>query len=204
MALRRVGDQMTVLGRRVALAAALFLAVVAISSLFAAKSAMAAEDAEVLPGSGIHYPGGFDSNTVDEVEGAVRSVERPARGPVRFRLETQTERYIVLTTPEWYFDDLGIALSDGMVVRVRGSKSLGKDLSLYIVAQEIKVVGTSMSYACRDDGGFPLWKRGRSGAAKSGGGTGTVGGQAGGSSSGHGTAVGGAGGSRIGGTGGRR
>lgn len=53
----------------------------------------------ILEESGIHYPGGFDLNTVGEVLGKASHFSRPGRGPVHFLLTTDREVYTVLTSP---------------------------------------------------------------------------------------------------------
>ena len=121
-------------------------------------NAVAQDSDTVLPGSGIRYPGGFDPNTVGEVRGKAEGLLRPERGPVGFRLDSGRESYIVIASPAWYWDDLGVEVREGMPVRVLGSKSLGRDGRLYIVAQEVEVEGTGKSLAFRDAGGHPLWK----------------------------------------------
>lgn len=116
----------------------------------------------MLPESGIHYPGGFDPNTVGEVHGIVNGFTRPASGPVQFRLDTGGETYTVLASPGWYWNDVGANILDKTEVLVRGSKSMGKDGKLYIVAQEVRKVSDGQSLAFRDEEGSPLWKgRGR-------------------------------------------
>ena len=131
----------------------------------------------VLPERGIHYPGGFDPNTVGKVQGVAYDFSRPASGPVQFRLDSGRETYTVLCSPGWYWNDLAAAISDKTVVLVQGSKSMGKDGRLYIVAQEIQNLSTGQSLAFRDDSGSPLWKgRGR----ERGGGRGGIGASQGG------------------------
>lgn len=133
--------------------------------------AQAADEGDtVLPESGIHYPGGFDPNTVGEVRGTASGLTRPERGPVRFRLHSERDSYTVLTAPAWFWSDLKIELPDGTPVRVQGSKSLGRDGNLYIIAQEVEIERTGKTLAFRDDGGFPLWKG--SGAGRTGRGNG--------------------------------
>ncbi|MBI5016020.1 MAG: OB-fold nucleic acid binding domain-containing protein [Deltaproteobacteria bacterium] len=117
----------------------------------------------MLPGSGIHYPGGFDQNTVGEVRGRARGLTRPEHGPVTFRLEAEGGSYTVVTSPAWYWDDLAPDLPDGAEVVVRGSKSLGRDEALYIVAQEVRVVATGTSLVFRSTQGRALWGGGRRG-----------------------------------------
>ena len=118
----------------------------------------------VLEESGIRYPDGFDPNTVGEVRGRVFGFSRPARGPVSFRLESSRETYTVLASPAWFWKDIKADLPEGAVVRVRGSKSLGKDGNLYIVAQEMRIMASDRSLVFRGEDGFPLWKGPVSGA----------------------------------------
>lgn len=148
-----------------------------------------AQDADtLLPESGIRYPGGFDPNTVGAVRGEAYGLLRPRSGPVRFRLESGRETYIVIASPAWYWDDLGVEIPDGTRLLVVGSKSLGRDGRLYIVAQEMDIAETGRSLAFRDDGGHPLWK-GPFGAGPRG--EGGMGGPMGGMGSGPGRGMGG-------------
>ncbi|NJD62942.1 MAG: hypothetical protein FIA93_09535 [Deltaproteobacteria bacterium] len=124
----------------------------------ALESAQAQESDTVLEGSGIRYPGGFDPNTVGEVRGKAYGLSVPERGPVRFRLETGKETYTVLASPKWFWKDLSADLPDGTEFRVRGSKTLGRDANLYVIAQRIRIGSSGRSMDLRDDDGFPLWK----------------------------------------------
>jgi len=128
----------------------------------------------VLPESGIHYPGGFDANTVGIVQGRVYEFSQPESGPVRFHLDSERENYTIIASPSWYWKDLGVKIPDGTEIKVRGSKSLGKDGKLYVIGQEMEVLSTKKVYAFRDDNGNPLWKGGRSGARGTGGGFGST------------------------------
>jgi hypothetical protein len=124
----------------------------------ALEAAHAQEGDTVLEGSGINYPGGFDPNTVGEVRGKAYGLSVPERGPVRFRLETGKETYTVLASPKWFWKDLNAELPDGAEIRVRGSKTLGRDANLYIIAQKIRIGSSGRPMDLRDGGGFPLWK----------------------------------------------
>ena len=149
----------------------LFLAALVSFSYFPA-TAHAAESGTILEGSGIHYPGGFDPNTTGEIRGRASGLTIPKEGPVRFRLDTGQENYTVLASPPWYWKDLGIDLPDGSEVLVRGSKTLGKDMNLYVIAQEIRLLSSRKSWTLRDEDGFPHWKG--QGGAGSGNGTGGI------------------------------
>ncbi len=141
--------------------------------LFLPWTVQAQEKDIVLMESGIHYPGGFDPNTVGEVRGRAHGLSQTPGGPIQFRLDSGRETYIVLATPAWYWKDLGAKVPDGTEVRVRGSKSLGKDGNLYIIGQDLEIPSTGKFYAFRDDDGHPLWKGPRAGTQGSGGGFGS-------------------------------
>lgn len=118
----------------------------------------------MLEESGIRYPDGFDPQTVGEVQGTVHGLYRPGKGPVSFDLRAQFENYRVIASPPWYWDDLNLRLADGDKVSVRGSKSLGNDGRLYIIAQEI-YLSSGRSVVLRGEDGAALWKGGpRSGS----------------------------------------
>jgi len=140
-------------GRKAVLAALLFLALWVVPLL-----AQAQEKEQVLPECGIHYPGGFDPNTVGQVEGEVCGYLQPKRGPIRFQVISGRKKYIVLVSPAWYWEALGAKVSEGTKIWVQGSKSLGKDGKLYIIAQEIRIFPSGQSMVFRSEDGFPLWK----------------------------------------------
>lgn len=146
----------------------------------------AAED-RVLEQSGIRYPEGYDVNTVGELHGKAYNVMVPESGPVRFSLISRRDTYLVFASPGWYWHDFGASIKDGDEVRVIGSKSLGKDGNLYIIAQEIRLPGSGKPLVFRGKEGAPLWKAMSSG---------TTGGH-----SGFGSPLGGKGGAGIGGGG---
>lgn len=124
----------------------------------ALETAQAQEGDTVLEGSGIHYPGGFDPNTVGEVRGKAYGLSVPERGPVRFQLETGRETYTVLASPKWFWKDLSAEFPEGMEIRVRGSKTLGRDSNLYIIAQRIRIGSSGRLMDLRDGDGYPIWK----------------------------------------------
>ena len=143
------------------LAALLYLIISWAVPLLVVQQAHAEEMEGVLPESGIRYPGGFDPNTVGKVEGKVQGYFQPKSGPVRFQVASGRESYTVLVSPAWYWKDLGAKVSDGTQVRVRGSKSLGRDGKLYIIAQDIQILPSGQSLVFRSEDGFPLWKGSR-------------------------------------------
>lgn len=190
---RRIGSRKVPLLRGAVLLALplLFLAIAFLPPVL--QTAQAEEGDVVLQGSGVHYPGGFDPNTVGEVQGKAYGITQPQNGPVRFRLESGNDTYTVLASSGWYWKDLNAQLPDGSNVVVRGSKTLGSDMQLYVVAQKIRLLDSGRSLVLRDGAGKPLWK------GQAGGASGTQGGFLGGSGS-----MGGGFGGMGGGMGGRR
>ena len=190
---QRIGSRKSALPYWAALLALplLFLAIAFLPPVL--QTAQAEEGDVVLQGSGVHYPGGFDPNTVGEVQGKAYGLAQPQHGPVRFRLEAGNETYTVLASSGWYWKDLKAQLPDGSNVVVRGSKTLGNDMQLYVVAQKIRLLDSGRSLVLRDGAGKPLWK------GQAGGASGTQGGFMGGSGS-----MGGGFGGMGGGMGGRR
>ena len=161
------------------------------SSLTFTRQVYGEEKHIILEESGIHYPGGFDQNTVGEVRGKASHVSRPGRGPVHFLLSTDRELYMVLTSPYWYWEENHIKIPEGTEVFVRGSKSFGRDGHLYIIAQELGIPTSGLYFVFRGKDGTPLWKNpgrpkreSQAGFGSSSGGRGGVG--AGGGSRGHG------------------
>jgi hypothetical protein len=120
--------------------------------------AMAADQEGAFEQSGIHFPGGFDLNTVGDLSGKATGLSRPVgNGPVILNIETAWEKYAVVTCPPWHWDELKIKVSVGEEIRVIGSKSLGRDGHLYVIAQEIHFVGQGKTITLRSKAGTPLW-----------------------------------------------
>jgi hypothetical protein len=121
-------------------------------------SLLAEERDIVLEESGIHYPGGFDPNTVGEIQGKAFNFSKPEKEPVRFQLSSDRGTYIVLTAPHWYWHKIQAKIAEGTAVIVLGSKSYGLDGHLYIIAQEVQIISSGRSYLFRGKDGVPLWK----------------------------------------------
>jgi hypothetical protein len=119
---------------------------------------LGAEERDMILDSGIHYPGGFDFNTVGEVQGKASHFFRPEKGPVRFQLLTNYGTYTILTCPPWYWNDLPVRIPEGAEVAVRGSKSIGRDGNLYVIAQEVQMLPSGPSFLFRVKDGTPAWK----------------------------------------------
>lgn len=65
----------------------------------------------VLSGCGICYPGGYDVNTVGDVQGSIAEFQISAEGPVRFEVAGERERWVVLASPAWFWKSTGLRLS---------------------------------------------------------------------------------------------
>ncbi len=128
--------------------------------LFLLVSAAMAADSAVLPESGIRYPDGFDVNTVGIIRGKASHIRIPKSGPVEFSVATGREVYTVLASPSWYWNDLKGNSMEGMDVRVLGSKTLGRDGKLYLIAQEIQIIPLDKFLIFRGADGSPFWRGG--------------------------------------------
>jgi len=172
---------------RTAITVLLFVLLCPLLALPILSPALASDKDVVLEESGIHYPGGFDPNTVGEVRGRAYDLSRPESGPVRFLLvSSDREKYVVIASPAWYWNDQQVRFTDGMEVWVRGSKTMGKDAKLYLVAQDMRILSANQTYDFRDKEGMPLWRAGRSESWGGRGGFGSPSGSRGGSGGGFG------------------
>jgi hypothetical protein len=149
-------------GRRAAHAALRLLALAAFVAALAPGVARAqraeVEREEALPGSGIRYPLGYDAETEGTLEGRVLRVELPERGPVVVRIESGGRPAAILTAPAWFWERSEWQPAVGDRVQVFGSKTLGADGELYVVAREILPVGPGCGCSVRDEQGRPLWR----------------------------------------------
>jgi len=156
----------------ISLASLAFLFLVMVSPL-GISSASAQENREpVLPGCGIAFPAGYDINTVGQVQGKFSELQVPAEGPVRFIVVGEGERWVVLASPAWFWKMSELRFVPGDIVTVQGSKALGADGTLYLIAQEIRPPGTGAAVVLRDRRGAPLWRSDGSGGRMPGGGHG--------------------------------
>ena len=81
MALRRTGSAGRTGGSGAAARALLLFPAFLAFILFSPAAAHAADPDTTLAGSGIHYPGGFDPDTVGEIKGRVSGATVPGKGP---------------------------------------------------------------------------------------------------------------------------
>jgi hypothetical protein len=172
-------------GLRRAMILALLALALCLSQPFS-KYVAAAED-NLLQQSGIRYPEGYDVNTVGEIQGKAHGFVQPDKGPAHFTLSSRRDTYTVFLSPGWYWNDLKTTFKDGEELLVVGSKTLGKDGNLYIIAQEVRITGSNKTLVLRGVDGSPLWRPlgsgsggGQGGFGSPGGGRGGVGGSAGG------------------------
>jgi len=111
----------------------------------------------VLPQSGIKYPGGYDFNTVGEIKGTLQKIIIAENGPVQLNVLTGRETYTVLASPGWHWKDYSEDIREGMEISARGSKALGADGNLYLIAERIRILKTDKTIVLRDDDGSPSW-----------------------------------------------
>lgn len=140
---------------------------------FAPAAGAEADKDRILPGCGICYPGGYDSNTVGDVVGRVSEIVVPDDGPVRFALTGDEDRWTVLASPAWFWKMASPSLAAGDTITVHGSKSLGADGKLYIIAQTISRPDGTPAVLLRDGRGVPLWRGSHGGMEMRGGGHGS-------------------------------
>ncbi len=143
------------------LAPLVFLLALAASPASARAAAAQESRGQVLPGCGICYPGGYDINTAGEVRGTILELRVPDEGPVRFVVAGERERWVVLASPAWYWKSAKVRLAPGDPVTVRGSKTLGSDGTLYLVARELRHLDDAPVLVLRDRRGAHLWGRNR-------------------------------------------
>ena len=117
----------------------------------------------ILTQSGIKYPGGYDLNTVGEIKGTLQKITIPENGPVQLHLLTVRETYTVLASPGWYWKDFTADIREGMEISVRGSKALGVDGNLYLIAERIRTLKSDKTIVLRDDDGSPVWVSSKTG-----------------------------------------
>ncbi|MEW6220714.1 MAG: hypothetical protein AB1634_14450 [Thermodesulfobacteriota bacterium] len=103
---------------------------------------------------------GFDRNTVGEVQGQAAGLVVPDQGLVRFRLQTASGPYLVVTAPPWYWRQLKLPLADGVEVVVEGSKSLAADGERIVVARCLRLLPDGRTMVFRDYRGRPMWEIG--------------------------------------------
>lgn len=120
-------------------------------------------DNVVLPQSGIKYPGGYDFNTVGEIKGTVQKIVVPESGPVQIYVYAGRETYAVLASPGGYWKDSSYDVREGIEIIVQGSKAMGADGNLYMIAQRIRILNADKTIVLRDDEGKPAWVRPKTG-----------------------------------------
>ena len=132
-----MGTRVTI---RIAPLVLLFLATI---GPLGARSAGAQQNPETtLPGCGIAYPAGYDINTAGKVQGRLLEIQMPDEGPVRLIVADGDEHWVVLASPAWFWKMTELSLAPGDTVTVSGSKTLGADGTLYLIARDIRLPGS--------------------------------------------------------------
>jgi hypothetical protein len=103
---------------------------------------------------------GYDENTEIRIKGVVtENIVRP-RGPVVVRVRSGNREYRVVTGPQRYLLQEGFEFKPGDQWKVTGSKLIGRDGSIYIIARKIRNVSSGKTLQLRDTSLIPLWRGG--------------------------------------------
>lgn len=121
----------------------LFFALLGIPAL------QAAEEQDATPG--------YDENTEVTVAGTILDLPQQTRGPVIIRVTSGTKIHQVMTGPRWYLMQEGITFTTGENITVTGSKFVGRDGGMYVIAKRIRNTNTGKDYFLRDRTCNPLW-----------------------------------------------
>jgi len=100
---------------------------------------------------------GYDENTEIRVKGEVTHVLPRKHGPVIVVLHTTSKTYLVITGPPWYLEQEGFTLKVGDSLRVTGSKFIGREGNVYIVARRIKDPSGRV-LLLKDSNLMPFWR----------------------------------------------
>ena len=100
---------------------------------------------------------GYDENTEINVSGTILEITPHTRGPVIVRLSSKGRVYNIKTAPLWYLAKENITFVTGAQIEVMGSKYVGTDGNLYLMARQIKDPTTGQIIMMRDSACRPLW-----------------------------------------------
>ena len=108
--------------------------------------------------SGLNLETGYDANTVSTISGRIVSLQVGAEyRKSSLVLENNGTQAIVVLGPHRYWAEFGIELKAGDLVTVRGSKALGKDGKVYVLAQKFTDTSQNTSVTLRNESGHPAW-----------------------------------------------
>ena len=100
---------------------------------------------------------GYDENTEVTVRGAVTDVLQGRRGPVRLRLASAGRIYYIVTAPSWYLRRREISFQEGAALEVTGSKYIGEEGRIFVIARRIRDEKTGQELFFRDPLCRPMW-----------------------------------------------
>jgi hypothetical protein len=103
---------------------------------------------------------GYDENTEIRVKGVVADILPALRGSVILIFKAGKREYRVVTGPQKYLLQEGFKFKTGDSLLVTGSKFIGRDGCLYIIARRIKNAVSGKTLLLRDSSLIPLWRRG--------------------------------------------
>jgi hypothetical protein len=101
---------------------------------------------------------GYDENTEIRIKGTILQVLPRMRGPVVVILQTANRNYKIITGPPWYLEQEGFELKAGDSLNVTGSKFIGRDGNLYVVARRLRNLSTGKVLLLRDSSFIPHWR----------------------------------------------
>jgi len=103
---------------------------------------------------------GYDENTEIRIKGVVTDVSPRMRGAIIIMFKAGKREYRVVTGPQRYLMQEGFEFKTGDPLLVTGSKFIGRDGSLYIMARQIKNTASGKTLLLRDSSCMPLWRGG--------------------------------------------
>jgi hypothetical protein len=103
---------------------------------------------------------GYDENTEIRVKGIVKDISSRKRGAIVLLFKAGNREYRVVTGPQRYLLQEGFEFRSGDSLFVVGSKFIGRDGSIYIVARRIKNTVSGKTLLLRDSSLIPLWRGG--------------------------------------------
>lgn len=103
----------------------------------------------------------YNPETVDTITGTVLQVDRflpgrRAKVGIHVYLDTPDGPIDVHLGPAWFLEQEGLAVKDGMMMEVVGSR-VSYDKHVCILAAHVRAEGRG--FALRDENGYPRWAR---------------------------------------------
>jgi hypothetical protein len=103
---------------------------------------------------------GYDENTEIRIKGVVTEILPQMRGAIIVIIKAGNREYRVVTGPKKYLLLENIEFKPKDSLLVTGSKFIGRDGCIYIIARRIKNVSSGRNLLLRDSALIPLWREG--------------------------------------------